>query len=209
MITWRWRVAVGMLAAGLASPGADRAMTDTEIEAYLPRLLTPGNRYWNIEPAEGAFLRDLIREVGAKRALEIGTSTGYSGIWIALGLRHTGGQLITLEIDRGRHDTAVSHFRATGLAPIVEARLGDALAEIPKIEGPFDFVFIDANKQDYLRYYELVLPKMRKGGVITAHNVKSHSDSMADFLERIRTDPAVKTEIVTPGRQGISVSRVR
>ena len=77
------------------------------------------------------------------------------------------------------------------------------------MEGPLDFVFIDALKPDYLKYYEIVLPKMRPGGVIAAHNVVSHPKDMADFLTRIKTDPKVKSEIVTPGWQGISVTYVK
>ena len=190
------------------APAGDR-MTDQQVETYIPRLLAPGKRFANIEPAEGAYLRDLVKKVQARRALEIGTSTGYSGIWIAMGLRQTGGKLITLEIDRERHATAVENFRMVGLADLIDARLGDAVQETPKVEGPLDFVFLDALKSDYLLYYEIVVPKVRKGGVITAHNVVSHPREMADFLVRIKSDPRVKTEIVTPGWQGISVSFVK
>ena len=187
---------------------AEPPKSDAEIEAYLPTILAK-DRYANIEPVEGAYLRDLVKKVHARRALEIGTSTGYSGSWIALGLRETGGKLITIEIDAPRHNKAVSHFRATGLADLIDARLGDALVESPKVEGPLDFVFIDALKPDYLKYYEIVLPKMRPGGVIAAHNVVSHPKDMADFLTRIKTDPKVKSEIVTPGWQGISITYVK
>jgi predicted O-methyltransferase YrrM len=190
------------------APAADR-LTDQQIEAYIPRLLEPGKRFANIEPAEGVYLRGLVEKVQARRALEIGTSTGYSGIWIAMGLRQTGGKLITLEIDRGRHEAALENFRAVGLADLIDARLGDAVQETPKVEGPLDFVFLDALKSDYRLYYEIVLPKMRKGGVIAAHNVVSNARDMPDFLARIKSDPRVKTEIVTPGWQGISVSFVK
>jgi caffeoyl-CoA O-methyltransferase len=188
---------------------AGEPMTDRDIEAWLPRLLEPGQGYANIEPAEGAYLRSLVVKVGAKRALELGTSTGYSGIWIAMGLRQTGGRLTTIEIDRGRHASAVENFKAAGLAGLIDARLADALRETAKVEGPLDFVFIDALKPDYLKYYEMVLPKMRRGGVITAHNVVSNRRDMAGFLERIQSDPKVRSEIVTPGWQGISVSFVK
>ncbi len=184
-------------------------MSDEELDEYLRLMQKPARRYSNIEPAEGAYLRDLVRKEQAKLALEIGTSTGYSGIWIARGLRETGGKLITLEIDQGRHAAAVENFRATGFDDIVEANLGDALEETVKVQGRFDLVFIDALKSDYLNYYEMVLRKVRKGGVIVAHNVVSHPKEMADFLERIESDPAVRTAIVTPGWQGFSVSWVK
>jgi predicted O-methyltransferase YrrM len=194
--------------AAMMLPGADRK-PDSEIEGFLPTLLEPGRRYANVEPAEGAYLRDLVRKVKAKKALEIGTSTGYSGIWIAMGLRETGGRLVTLEIDKGRYARAVENFKTVGLDALIDARLGDALAETPKVSGPLDFVFIDALKPDYLKYYEMVLPKMSKGGVIAAHNVVSHPREMQDFLDRIKSDPKVKTGIVTPGWQGFSISFVR
>ncbi|MCL4853217.1 MAG: O-methyltransferase [Bryobacteraceae bacterium] len=162
----------------------------------------------NIEAAEGEFLSGLVRQVRAKRVLEIGTSNGYSGIWLALGLRDTGGKLITLEIDNGRYSLAQENFRNTGVAPLIDSRLTDALQELEKIDGPFDMVFIDAWKPDYGKYLELVLPKVRSGGVITAHNVTSHPRDMQDFLARIRSDPQLKTGIVNLGsaKQGISVS---
>lgn len=200
-------LALSCLAAA-ALPGSE-PKTDAEIEAHLESMRAPGKRYQNIEPSEGAYLRQLVKQLKAKRVLEIGTSTGYSGVWIAWGLRETGGKLITIEINEQRHATAKENFKATGLAGLVDARLGDAREEVKKIEGPFDLVFIDALKSDYLSYYELVLPKIRRGGAIVAHNVKSHAQAMADFLERIQSDPAVKTEIVAPGWQGFSVSYVK
>ncbi|HWQ53154.1 MAG TPA: O-methyltransferase [Bryobacteraceae bacterium] len=191
-----------------AAPGAG-PKTDQEIEAWLPALLEPGKRWANIEPAEGAWLRDVVKKVQGKRALEIGTSTGYSGIWILMGLRQTGGKLITIEIDPGRHKTANANFKAAGLDGMVDSRLGDALKVVPQVDGPLDLVFIDALKSDYLKYYELVLPKMRHGGVIVAHNTASHANEMRDFLDRIRSDPKVTTELITPGYQGFSVTYVK
>lgn len=196
------------LTAALPLPQA-LANSDAEVESFLATLLEPGKRYANIEPAEGRYLRDLVLRVRARRALEIGTSTGYSGIWIALGLKRTGGRLITLEIDERRHRTARENFRAAGVADLVEARLGDARVEISRVDGPLDLVFIDAHKPDYLHYYEGVIGKTRQGGVIVAHNVLSHPEPMADFLARIKSDPRVRTEIASPGWQGFSVSWVR
>ena len=198
-----WLLSVFFDAAG-AGPKSDQ-----EIEAWLPALLVPGKKYANIEPAEGAYLRDLVRKVRARRVLEVGTSTGYSGIWMLMGLRQTGGRLITLEIDPGRHKSANENFRAAGLDTLVDSRLGDALQAIPTVDGPLDLVFIDAAKNDYLKYYELALPKVRKGGVIVAHNTASHPNDMRDFLDRIQSDPKVATELVTPGWQGFSVSFVK
>jgi predicted O-methyltransferase YrrM len=193
----------------LALSGTVEAASDAAIEFHLASMRVPGKMFANIEASEGAYLRQLVKEANAKRVLEIGTSTGYSGIWMALALRNTGGKLITIEIDNGRFQSAKENFATTGLSALVEQRLGDALKEVPKVDGPLDVVFIDAAKPDYLKYYEMVLPKMRKGGVIVAHNTVSHPRDMADFLGRIKSDPKVNTEIVTPGWQGFSISRVK
>jgi len=202
--------AIMMLGAlGVAGLGSGGPKSDTEIETYLETMRAPGRFYANIDAAEGVWLRDLAKSLKARRALEIGTSTGYSGIWMALALRENGGKLITLEINRRRHGQAVENFRATGLDEHIEARLGNALEEVAKIEGPLDLVFIDANKPDYLKYYEMVLPKMRRGGAIVAHNVTNLSHQMSDFLERIKSDPKVRTEFTNPGTQGFSVSYVK
>ncbi len=161
---------------------------------------------WNVDPNEGAFLRDLVIKVKAKCALEIGTSNGYSGIWIALGLRETGGHLLTLEIDEGRAKLAQENFRAAGVEFLVPLKLGDALKEIPKLQGPFDFVFIDAWKRDYLRYLEMVLPLVPPGGVIVAHNVTDLRAELEDFIQAVKTNPQLKTTFENPGPGGFSVS---
>ena len=142
----------------------------------------------------------------AKRVLEIGTAHGYSALWLAMALRKTDGRLVTLEIHEGHQAIAHQHFTATGLNAIVDSRLADALEEVPRLEGPFDLVLIDAIKTDYLRYYDLVLPKMRKGGVIAAHNVASNSGELGDFLKQIKTDPAVRTVFFRGSARGLSLS---
>ncbi len=195
-------------ACALAASAAERR-SDREIEKYLEAMRAPEKSYNNVEPAEGAYLRDLVRKLKARRVLEIGTSTGYSGIWMAMGLRETGGKLITLEYNPVRHSSAVANFTAVGLKDLIDARMADAVREILKIQGPLDLVFLDAVQSDNLLYYLELLPKVRRGGIIVAHNVKSHPQNMTDFLARIRSDPAVATEIVTPGWQGFSVSYVK
>jgi caffeoyl-CoA O-methyltransferase len=174
--------------------------------AHLDHMRSAEKGMMNIGPAEGEYLSNLVVKLKAHRVLEIGTSNGYSGIWLALGLRQTGGRLITLDIDKGRQSLALANFKATGLDDLVDARLCDALREIPRIEGPFDLVFIDAWKPDYLRYLRLVLPKVRSGGAITAHNVVSEATEMPDFLNAIHSNSDLKTEIVKLGPAGLSVS---
>ena len=125
----------------------------------------------NVPESDGQQLHDIIVKGGYKRALEIGTSPGRSGIWIAWALSKTGGRLITIDIDPGRHGEAVRNFRTAGVAPFIDARLADAHDLVPKLEGPFDFVFIDADKEWYTNYAKAVIPKLRVGGCLTAHNV--------------------------------------
>jgi predicted O-methyltransferase YrrM len=161
---------------------------------------------WNVTPSEGAFLRDQVLKVKARHALEIGTSNGYSGTWIALGLRRTGGHLTTLEIDDARAKLAAENFRAAGVDSLVTLVHGDALKTIPTLQGPFEFVFIDAWKQDYIKYLEMVLPMVPPGGVIVAHNTTDLRSQMLDFIDRIKTDPQLKTTFVNPGPGGFSIS---
>jgi predicted O-methyltransferase YrrM len=161
---------------------------------------------WNVNPDEGAFLRSLAEKVHAKQALEIGTSNGYSSIWIGMGLRKEGGHLLTVEIDEGRAKLAEANFRAAGLAPVITLKLGDALQEVPKLRGPYDFVFIDAWKQDYVKYLNMVIPIVRPGGVIVAHNVTDLKEELTDFIQAVETNPQLKTNIENPGPGGFSVS---
>ncbi len=161
---------------------------------------------WNVAPSEGAFLRDEVAKIKAKRALEVGTSNGYSGIWIALGLGKTGGHLTTLEIDEGRAKLAEENFRAAGVERLVTLERGDALELIPKLSGPFDFVFIDAAKNEYVRYLEHVLPLVRPAGVIMAHNVTDLKSSLEDFIQAVKTNPQLKTSFVNAGPGGFSLS---
>jgi caffeoyl-CoA O-methyltransferase len=161
---------------------------------------------WNINAAEGAFLRDLIVKHKAQRALELGTSNGYSSMWIALGLRQTGGRLQTMEIDRGRAHTAEENVRAAGLDPLITVTVGDALQEIPKVSGPLDFVFIDVWKQGYIPCLKLALPKVRPGGIIVAHNVTNLREELSGFIHEVTTNPQLQTTIENPGPGGFSVS---
>ncbi|MCJ7813630.1 class I SAM-dependent methyltransferase, partial [bacterium] len=127
----------------------------------------------NIPTSDGQLLYDLIIENNYKRALEIGTSTGHSTIWIAWALSKTGGKLITIEIDERRHNEALGHFKEAGLADYIDARLADAHELVPKLEGPFDFVFSDADKEWYTNYFKSIAPKLTVGGCYATHNVSA------------------------------------
>ncbi len=191
-----------------AVPGglAPQDKTESKAQARLAWIREHEPGMWNVAPSEGAFLLEQVERVGAKRALEIGTSNGYSGIWMALGLRKTGGRLVTLEIDEERARLAQENFKAAGVDSLVTLVRGDAHEEIPKRSGPFDFVFIDAEKSGYLSYLRAVEPKVRAGGVIVAHNVTDLRSSLEDFIHAIETDHLLKTTIANPGPGGFSVS---
>jgi len=162
-----------------------------------------------VSEEDGRFMRLLVATSRAKRALEIGTASGYSAIWIAMGLRETGGQLVTIEYDKTRAQEATENIKKAGLSDIVRVISGDALAEIPKLSASFDFVFCDAWKRDYQKYFQLSFPLLNKGGLFLAHNVVNKQNEMTDFLKTIRTSPAVLTTIVSPGSEGMSVSYKR
>lgn len=150
--------------------------TDAKVTAFLER--SRGRWYdMNVPEQDGRLLYDLVIKGGYKRALEIGTSTGLSGTYIAWALSKTGGKLITVEIDEGRHGEAAANFKEAGLDGLIDARLADAHELVPKLEGPFDFVFIDADKEWYVEYAKAIIPKLAPGGCIAAHNVSGGSRS--------------------------------
>ena len=195
------------LAGPLLLAGGDKPVANNaEVLEHLESMRRTERGMMNVAPAEGEYLAGLVRQLDARKVLEIGTSNGYSAIWLAMALRETGGKLITLELDKARHELAQNNFRATGLGEVIDSRLADALIEIQTLQGPFDLVFIDAWKPDYIRYFKAVFPKVRAGGVIAAHNVDSHPQSMQDFLGAIKTHPGLRTEFIHKGPSGLSVS---
>jgi predicted O-methyltransferase YrrM len=159
-----------------------------------------------VSEEDGHLLRVLVASSRARRVLEIGGASGYSAIWIGLGLRETGGRLVTIEYDRERARQAASNIRRAGLADIVQVVAGDGFVEIPKLAGTFDFVFLDAWKKDYKRFFDLVFPRLEPGGLFLAHNVVNKRSEMGDFLDAIERSPQLLTSIVTPSGEGISIS---
>jgi caffeoyl-CoA O-methyltransferase len=160
----------------------------------------------NISAGDGRFLYDLILEKGYTRGLEIGTSNGYSGLWIGLALKKNGGKLVTIEIEPRAASEARRNFRNAHLDEVIVVMTADALVGIPKVAGEFDFVFIDAYKPQYLDYLRLVRHRMKKGGSIAARNVTDRGRTMANFVEAILDDPGLSTEIHR--RHNMSVSLV-
>ncbi len=203
-------MATGLLIflALMAPAAAQRPGDEADAAAHACLEWMPKNQpgMLNVSASEGAFLREQVIKAKTKRALEIGTSNGYSSIWIALGCRRTGGHLTTVEIDDNKVKLATENFRAAGVTPLITLIHGDALKEVPKLQGPFQFVFIDAWKPDYITYLKDVLPMVPPGGVIMAHNTTNLRSQMLDFIGRIKTDPQLKTTFVDAGPGGFSVS---
>jgi predicted O-methyltransferase YrrM len=160
----------------------------------------------SVSEEDGRFMRVLVMTNGSKRALEIGAAYGYSAIWIGLGLRQTGGHLTTIEYDGARAKAAAENIRRAGLSDTVAVVSGDAFKEIPKVAGTFDFVFLDAWKPDYKRFFDLVFPRLTPRGLFLAHNVVNKQSEMKDFLSAITDAPDRATSIVRPGSEGMSVT---
>jgi len=161
----------------------------------------------NVSENDGRVLHNIILKHRYTRALEIGTSTGHSSVWIAWALAKTGGKLITVDIDPRRHKIALANFKEAGLASFIDARLGDAHQIVPELAGPFDFVFSDADKDWYKNYFVAVWPKLVPGGCFTAHNVSGRvQEGIGEFLAHLKTVPDAQTTIDTSDRAGISIS---
>ena len=164
----------------------------------------------NVPSVDGQTLHDIIIQNNYKRALEIGTSTGHSTIWIAWALSKTGGKLITVEINEQRHREALANFEAAGLSEYIDARLGDAHTIVPALEGPFDFVFSDADKGWYKNYFDAVFPKLEVGGCYTTHNVymgrgRRGRRGSGSYLEYLLSLPNLETTVDSRG-SGLSIS---
>jgi caffeoyl-CoA O-methyltransferase len=208
-------LAITVLAAAMATIGlaAGQAPAPKDLDGKVTKFFEQHRYDWhdmNVPESDGQQLHDLVVKGGYTRALEIGTSTGRSGIWIAWALSKSGGRLTTVDIDRGRHDVAVRNFQDAGVAAFVDARLADAHDLVPSLAGPFDFVFIDADKEWYTNYAKAVIPKLTVGGCLTAHNVypgRGRRGGMTgDYDEYVSSLPFMETT-VTPGGLAISYKR--
>jgi len=189
---------------------AEDAKKDSDLDEKVRTFLESHRAQWvdwNIPEVDGKVLYDLIIKHNYKKAVEIGTSTGHSAIWIAWALSKTGGKLITIEIDEDRYKKAVANFKAAGLSDFIDARLADAHELVKELDGPFDFVFSDADKEWYKNYFIALAPKLEVGGCFTAHNVSStHWSGIREFLEYVRSLPNFETTINRSSPAGISIS---
>jgi caffeoyl-CoA O-methyltransferase len=164
-----------------------------------------GRTYLSVPPEDGRYLRVLAEAIGATRIVEVGTSTGYSGLWLSLALKRTGGKLTTFEIDTGRAQTARDHFRQAGVDDQITVIVGNAHAELKNVAAPLDLVFIDADKEGYPDYFTQLEPRVRAGGLILAHNV----GSSRPYVNAITTNPRLETVFYSEGNDlGITLKKL-
>ena len=166
--------------------------------------------FWNVDNGSANFLSILIKINNSKNALEIGTSNGYSTIWLANALKTTGGKLTTIEFWDNRLNVAIENFKKAGVENIIERRLGQAvmiLEEMAYSKNPplFDFVFIDANKSEYIKYFKLIHPMLKKGGIIAADNILSHYKKVEPYVIEITNHKEYQSQLI-PMDTGIMVS---
>lgn len=155
---------------------------------------------WNIPPETGLFLYQLVKVSHARRILEVGMSNGYSTLWLAEAIRFNGGgRIFTIERDPLKVNLARVNFKKAGVSRWVDIRYGEALEILKKLRGPFDFVFIDATKEEYLDYLKLVLPKTKKRTLIVADNAIMFKDRMKDYLHFVRNHPQLESVLVPIG----------
>jgi predicted O-methyltransferase YrrM len=162
---------------------------EAKILGVLDRMVADGELYLAVDADNGRMLRLLAESTGAKHAVEIGTSTGYSGLWTLLGLRSTGGRLTTFEIDPGRAGRARKHFEEAGVGALAEVIVGDAHQTVKQLKGPIDLVLLDADKEGYASYLKALLPLVRPGGLIAADNI----EMAPDYVRAVTTDPQLDT----------------
>ncbi|MFC1489750.1 O-methyltransferase [Candidatus Latescibacterota bacterium] len=211
------KIVILLLLISVSSLFAQDKETNKAIDDSVTKFLSEHRNSWrdlNVPDSDGQLLHDIIVENGYTRALEIGTSTGHSGIWIAWALSKTGGKLITLEIDESRHKEALGHFEEAGLSEYVDARLGDAHTIVPELEETFDFVFSDADKDWYTNYFKAAAPKLEIGGCYTTHNIsergqrgrgRNQGTQNGGYIDYVRSQSNFETTIDSSG-SGLMIS---
>lgn len=185
-------------------PPVARDEDERRILGVLEEIRTQGRTWASVPRPDGRALRLLAEAIGAKKVVEVGTSTGYSGLWFCLALRATGGHLTTFELDEGRAAMARRHFQQAGVTEMVTLVMGDAHQNVKKVEGPIDLVFLDADKEGYLDYFRQLLPKVRPGGLILAHNTDMPAVERG-YLKEIAEIPDLETIFYLEGN-GLSVT---
>ncbi len=182
--------------------------TKSSLDEKVEKFLRDHRSEWhdlNVPYEDGQTLHDLIIKNGYKSALEIGTSTGHSTIWIAWAMSKTGGKVTTVELNEKRHNQAIKNLTEAGLIEFVDAKLGNAHELVKQLPGPFDFVFSDADKDWYKQYFLDVTPKLLKGGCFTSHNVID-GNVPKSYNEFVESNKEFETTIDRKSRAGIMIS---
>jgi caffeoyl-CoA O-methyltransferase len=199
-------IAVATLLGGCTTSIESSPIAKTEEEAQILAVLedmaeSQGRGKSNVPLEDGRLLRLLAQATGARRVVEIGTSNGYSAIWFCLALKATGGRLTTYEIDPDRATLARENFKRAGVDHMVTLIEGDAHEQVAKLTGPIDIVFLDADKSGYLDYLNKLLPLVRPGGMVVAHNINRWMAD-PDYVEAITSNPDLETIFLTPSGIG-------
>jgi predicted O-methyltransferase YrrM len=198
---------VGLI--GFSQTQAQYPAVENELDKKVKSFLNENAESWgdmNIPLSDGKILYDIIIKNKYKSAVEIGTSTGHSAIWIAWALSKTGGKLITIEIDKSRYMQAKSNFKKAGIDKYIDARLADAHVLVPELPGKYDFVFSDADKYWYKNYFLAMDPKLLVGGCFTAHNTAMRASGITEFLDYVKSLNYYQTTIDKTSKSGISIS---
>jgi caffeoyl-CoA O-methyltransferase len=204
----KFRIAI-LLIFGALLAKAQYPEVENNLDRKVKLFLEENVNNWrdmNVPVADGKILYDLVLENGYTNAVEIGTSTGHSAIWIAWALSKTGGKLITIEIDKERWVQAKANFKKAGVDRFIDARLADAHELVPQLPGKYDFVFSDADKYWYKNYFIDMDPKLKVGGCFTAHNTAMRASGIREFLEYVESLDNYKTTYARNSRSGISIS---
>lgn len=203
-MTFAQRPGGGRPGAAIENPNLPK---DDEERAILEALdrMREGPRYANVSETDGRLLRLLTEAVNAQHVVEIGTSTGESGVWFALALRKTGGRLTTHEINPRRAEIAEKNFKMAGVDHLITVVVGDAHETVTRIDEPIDILFLDANPGGYIDYLEKLLPKLRPGGLLIAHNMRTPPPN-PDYIEAITKNPDLETSFLLMEGSGIGVT---
>jgi predicted O-methyltransferase YrrM len=178
-----------------ASNSSDEKEAETKIQAVLDEMVNAHETYLSVPVQDGRALRLLTEATGARYVVEIGTSTGYSGLWLCLALQKTNGRLTTFEIDHQRATMAREHFKQAGVEKMVTVVEGDAHEQVAKLKGPIDIAFVDADKGGYVDYLNKLLPLIKPGGLILAHNV----DMVPDYVKAVTASRDLETILYREG----------
>ena len=158
--------------------------------------------FWNVPRKTGVLMNSFIKMMNIQNALEIGTSNGYSGIWLAKALKQTGGKLTTIEFYEKRQSIAKENFKICGVDDVVRPIQGSACEVLASFDEneKFDFVFIDACKREYVKYFEMIKPHLTPKALIVADNIISHAEKVQDFIDAVDVDDEFQYEILeVPG----------